>query len=931
PRQGAVLLSGDAGIGKTRVLRELAARAVEDGQRVLVGHCLDLGESAFPFQPFVEVLGRLTEDERAEVAHRFHALAPLLPGGPRSDPGSGSGELFADLVAALDWLAGDGPVLLILEDVHWADASTRHLVRYVLNQRFAGPVHVVVSYRSDDLHRRHPLRTAVAEWARLPGVQRLDLGPLDDDEVRDLVRSRSSDAPGASGLAAIVRRAEGNAFIVEELIDAGADDGNPLPETLADLLLVRLDRLDDLGRQVVRAASCAGGPVTDELLAEVVGLDPSELDVALRSALDHKILTRASDDSYTFRHALLAEVVYDDLLPGERRRIHLAYLAALTKDGFVARASEIANHALEAGDLPAAFVAKIEAGEQAVRVHGYDEAADCYERALEIIDAAPEGTDVIGLVIRASEALTAAGHMQRATALVRDNLRHLPADATAQDRGRLLVELGTAAFAAAMTLDAEAASLEALELTAEEPTELRALAEALYANIASDARRDDEAFAWAAQARSLGQRLGLPHVVADATAVQARLQSRSGDDPDEAKRRFAELIESTRAGGNVVGELRAHILLAFFLYDRGELDKAEESFLEAMKRAADAGRSWAPYGFDGRVFASVTAYLRGRWDRVTELGKVGKLSPPPLAAATLEAVGVMVSAGRGDASALETIERLKPLWSQDIVLAIYAGTAAIDLAPNVSAAIAWHDALLESLTEDWDSPLAPARIRMGGLILGRLAAAAPTATAAEREEFDGIATRVMEGVERTIGVRGQFGPEGQAWLARANAEALRFRWLTGNGDIDLGTLTGPWREAVEGFAALGNVYEEARSTARLAAVLQASGDSGEAQRLLVDAVDTASRLGAKPLIDEIDAIGATGVSRRDHAFDELTPREVEVLGQLIAGHTNGEIAKLLFISPKTVSVHVSNILAKLGASTRTEAAAIARRQGLLEA
>ena len=928
--QGSVLLSGDAGIGKTRILRELAVRALADGQRVLIGHCLDLGESAFPFQPFVEILARLPEEERFEVGHRFHALAPLLPGGSRSEPGSGSGDLFAGIVAALEWLASDRPVLVLLEDVHWADASTRHLIRYLLNQQFTASVHVVVSYRSDDLHRRHPLRTAVAEWARLPGVQRLDLGPLGDEDVRDLVRSRGANDLDAGGVAAIVRRAEGNAFIVEELIDAGADDDNPLPETLADLLLVRLDRLDDVARQVVRAASCAGTRVTDELLAEVVGVSPSELDAALRSALDHKILTRVSDDAYAFRHALLAEVVYDDLLPGERRRLHIAYLAALTREGADARASEIANHAFEAGDLPVAFAAKIEAGDQAVRVHGYDEAADYYERALEIVSAAPEGTDVIGLVIRASEALTAAGHMQRATALVKDNLRHLPADAGSDDRGRLLVELGSAAFAAGQVTEAEAASREALELTAEEPTALRAMAEALYANIASDARRDDEAFAWAAQARSLGERLGLPHVVADVTAVQTRLRSRSGDDPEEAKHRFAELIESTRAEGNVVGELRAHILLAFFLYDLGELDPAEVEFLEAMRRAADAGRSWAPYGFDGRVFASVTAYLRGRWDLVIELGKVGKLSPPPLAAATLESVGAMVAAGRGDESALTTIERIRPLWGQDIVLAIYAGTAAIDLAPDAAAAIAWHDDLVECLTEDWNSPLAPARVRMGGLILGRLASAAPIATAAERQRLAEVSARVFEDIERTVDGRTGFGPEGQAWLARARAEAMRFRWLAGDGDVDLADLVDAWRTTVGLFTTLEHVFEVARSTVRLAAVVQASGDSAEAQRLLTTAVESASELGAKPLIAEIDAIGVTGVTRRDHAYDELTPREVEVLGQLAAGRTNGEIAKLLFISPKTVSVHVSNILAKLGASTRGEAAAIARRQGLLE-
>lgn len=924
---GAVLLSGDAGIGKTRILRELAERAITEGQRVLVGHCLDLGESAFPFQPFVEILARLPEDERAEVGQRFHALAPLLPGGSRSEPGSGSGELFADIVAALEWLAIDGPVLLILEDVHWAEASTRHLIRFILNQQFTAPVHVVVSYRSDDLHRRHPLRTAVAEWARLPRVQRLDLGPLGDDAVRDLVRSRGGDVLGATGVAAIVRRAEGNAFIVEELIDAGADDGTMLPETLADLLLVRLDRLDDLARQVVRAAACAGSQVTDELLAEVVGIGPAELDEALRSALDHKILTRVSDDSYAFRHALLAEVVYDDLLPGERRRIHLAYLAALTRDGVVARAADIANHAFEAGDLPAAFVAKIEAGDQAVRVHGYDEAADYYERALEIVRAAPDGTDVVGLVVRASEALTAAGHLQRAMSLVKDNLQHLGPEASAEDRGRLLVEYGTAAGNASAVAEFEIAAREALALIPEEPTVLRAMAENLYANVAFEMRRDEEAAVWAGQARALGERLGLSHVVADAAAIQERLHTRTGDDHEGVKRRLKALIVTAQADGNVVGELRAIHHLAFLHHELGELDRAEEAFLAAMDRAAGAGRSWAPYGFDGRLFASVIAYLRGRWDLVIELSKVGKLSPPPLAAATLDAVGLLVSAGRGETSALATAARIRPMWSQDFVLAVHAGTASIDLAPDATAAVAVYDELVRSLADEWDSETAPVRVRMSGLLLGRLASAAPLLTAAEREAMGAVVDRVVADAERIVDKRGPFGPEGRAWFDRVRAEAGRFRWLTGG--TELGPLIQSWRDTYGGFAELGQVFEEARSTTRLAAILQASGDTAEAQRLLTGAIDAASRLGAKPLLAEIEAIGAKGVAHRDHDVDELTPREVEVLTHVAAGRTNGEIAKLLFISPKTVSVHVSNVLAKLGASTRGEAAAIAQRRGLI--
>ncbi|MCW2788413.1 MAG: LuxR family transcriptional regulator, partial [Aeromicrobium sp.] len=253
-----VLIGGDAGIGKTRLLRELGARARAAGHRVLAGHCLDLGDSAPPYQPFSEAFGSLDDAERDELALRFPALGPLLPW-PSPAPGEGveRAELFASVVAGLDSLAADRPLLLVIEDAHWADASTRHLIRYVLAQGFHGPVHVVVSYRADDLHRRHPLRQALAEWVRLPGVRRIELEPLGDTDVVALVRAHGADALDGESLLAVVRRAAGNAFFAEELLDAGlADVGGALPETLADLLLLRIERLDDDARTLVRAAAC---------------------------------------------------------------------------------------------------------------------------------------------------------------------------------------------------------------------------------------------------------------------------------------------------------------------------------------------------------------------------------------------------------------------------------------------------------------------------------------------------------------------------------------------------------------------------------------------------------------------------------------------------------------------------------------------------
>lgn len=927
----AVLLAGDAGIGKTRLVRELVDRANSAGHRVIVGHCLDLGDSHLPFQPFVEAVGVLDDLERAELAMKFPALAPLLPSSGMSETSEvDRAELFSAVVSGLDQLAADRPVLLVVEDVHWADGSTRHLLRYVLAHTFNQPVHIVVSYRADDLHRRHPLRQAVAEWVRLAGVRRIELSPLPDADVRKLIKARGTGDLDADGVRAVVKRASGNAFFAEELLDAGlANLQAALPETLADLLLVRLDRLDDDARLVVRAASCSGGRVTDQVLAAVVGLPPAQLDDALRAAIDHKVLTQVAGDSYGFRHALLAEAVHDDLLPSERRRINLAYISALTADGATGPAAEIAMHAAAAGDLTRAFTANVEAAEDAVRVAGHDESAHHYENALEMVDAAPEGTDLVGLVVAAADAVLTAGHLYRSLALLRDHHDQLRSDAPTEDRVRILLAIGNTAFYAGLDPEAQATSEEALELVGGQRTVLRAEAEALGARIASDLRNDEEAMERGEFAAALAEEFRAAHVIADVTTTLTRLVARTGGaNLDKARQRYNDLVAASRADGNIAGELRGLHNLAFVLYNAGELDDAEQTFRAAMTRAEKTGRPWAPYGFDGRVFAAIICYVRGRWDEALELWDVGP-DAPTLAAAILAGGAMQVAAGRGEVAAIADEQRLREVWDKDVATTVHSAASLIDLhgeAGDLAAARKVHDDVVETLDRVWDGRLFPARLRLTGLIVGQFASAAPRLAKSEHAALVRRATELEKDVADTVAAYPSFGPEGLAWQARVAAELARLRWLTGIDappEIDLLNL---WRQAVEGFRALGQPFEQARSAVRLAAVLRAGGQDEEARSVRTSARDIATRLGAKPLLAEIDGSGGRA-SRPD---DELTPREREVLTHVSAGRSNGEIAALLFISTKTVSVHVSNILAKLNASGRTEAAAIARRRGVLD-
>jgi predicted ATPase len=373
----AMLVAGDAGVGKTRLLMALRDEALAADWQVVAGHCLDLADSSLPYLPFSEVLGRLMSDApdvAARVLEQHPTLARLQPGRRIRSSETASGDqaldrgnvydAFGDLLSAV---ASQAPLLLVVEDTHWADESTRDMLSFLFSRPVPG-VALVVSYRADDLHRRHPLRRQVAEWTRLRGVDRLQLEPLADDDVRRLVRALHPSTMSEAEYVSIVDRAEGNPFFIEELV--GASWSGQVPGDLADVLLVHLDRLDETTRRVVRLVSVAGRQVSHGLLSTVSDLDATELEAALRNAVEAHVLVASRGGTYAFRHALLGEAVYDDLLPGERVRLHADFVSALGEGRAVGTAAELAQHARRADDRPVAVHASIEAGEEALAVGG---------------------------------------------------------------------------------------------------------------------------------------------------------------------------------------------------------------------------------------------------------------------------------------------------------------------------------------------------------------------------------------------------------------------------------------------------------------------------------------------------------------------------------------------------------------------------------
>ncbi len=402
----ALLIGGEAGVGKTRLVEEFAAAVRDRGGIVALGGCVEIGADGLPFAPFSTALRQLrralpdqltaaADGQEEELARLLPELAVAAAREARRDE-QGMARLFELTARLLERVAAEHTVVLVLEDLHWADASTRHLLAYLFRTLRTGRLVVLATYRSDDIHRRHPLRPLLAELDRLRTVQRVELDRFSRAEVQRQIAGILDREPEPDRVDDIFERSDGNAFFVEELAVA-ADEGCPtgLTDSLRDLLLVRVENLPESAQRVVRIVAEGGSTVEDRLLAAVAGLGEDDLIEALRAAVNASILTPAPDrDGYRFRHSLVREAVSDDLLPGERSRLNRRFAEALEADPTLVPADErptrLASYWYHAHDAAKALPAVLDASVAARRRHAYAEQLRLLERAMELWDAVPD-------------------------------------------------------------------------------------------------------------------------------------------------------------------------------------------------------------------------------------------------------------------------------------------------------------------------------------------------------------------------------------------------------------------------------------------------------------------------------------------------------------------------------------------------------------
>jgi DNA-binding CsgD family transcriptional regulator/tetratricopeptide (TPR) repeat protein len=946
-----VLVGGDAGIGKTRLLGEFVAGARD--ALVLSGGCLDLGEAALPYAPVVEALRALSRQLgpqrlRTLVTGPRRELVRLLPGieverAVPSGEAAGQARLFEAVLSTLEALGKERPVVLAVEDLHWADRSTLALLEFLARNLGRGRVLLVATYRTEELHRRPRLQAVLGELSRLPWVERLELVPFDRDELVEQLTAILGRLPDAEVIEEIAFRSEGNAFYAEELLAARGRSDGQLPATLRDILASRLAELPETAQEVLRIAAAASRSVDHRLLEEVADLPAADLRDGLREAVAHQALVMTPDGrGYRFRHALVQEAVHDALLPGERRRWHAAFAAALERDPSLAAGgpegvdAELAHHWSAAHDLERAFRASLAAAETAMGQYAYTEACHHDELALQLWDrvgaAARDGSlPRYEVLRRAARAAALAGDPGRALAHHREAIAVAGEEVPPEVRAGLLGELSHTLYEAGQGEEALAASEASLAAMPVAPSRERAYALAWRGALLMLVSRFEDAIAPSREAVEVARAVG-------ARAEESRALNSLGTaiaDCGDLAEGVALLRDSLRLAkevGDAVLVLNAFINLGAAADFGGRYDESVAIATEGLRWAEDTGVTGATVDFL-RVNLVGQLCFRGRWDEADQ--QLEKVRQPPRDG--VDAVHLSNAAGRlraGQGRFEDAHEHLRR--GHEAMAGVVDPQYHVPLA-QVEALLALWEHRPEDARRAADRVIEVDRLTWWADLILPLAAWAE-ADLAQRSRATGDRD-AREEAERRVDhlldtVHDLAGRErlGVAWSERLRSsivqiEAERTR---AHGDDD----PEAWRRAMACCDEHGPADTAVYLCWRLAEALLQHDDRDEAAAVLRQAHRRAAELGARPLREELEALARRarirlpGVDTLGDGGLGLTPRERDVLVLLAQGLTNRAIGEKLYIAESTASVHVSHILTKLAVSNRGEAAALAHRLGL---
>jgi DNA-binding CsgD family transcriptional regulator/tetratricopeptide (TPR) repeat protein len=950
---GVVLLAGEAGVGKSRLVAELGARLTEPSL-VLVGQCFDLADRALPFGPIVQVLRTLhrnldTTTLDAIVGPGRDELAALLPeSGEPPREGIVSAALFEQLLGMFERLSEHVPTLLVLEDLHWADRSTRELFAYLARSLRCASMVMIGTYRSDDLHRRHPLRILLAELDRSGTIERIDLHPFDLDEVRELIASIRGTEPSVALVDRTFARSDGNVFFAEELLTVDDDSGGAIPPTLREIVLARVDRLSDGTQEMLRCAAVIGRSADHRLLEVIAGLPHEELLAAAREAVaEHILVPDAEGLEYHFRHALVREAVTDDLLPGDRVALHTRVAEALAEHpdwmygGPTQLYAALASHWDAARDAPRALTAALQAARSAEGIYAYGDALEHAEHALALWPQVPDAPALTGmghvdLMRYAASQAEMSGETARALHYIKAALTETDADADPVAAGLLHERYGRYLWSLSQSWSEILEHCRrAVELVPDEPSVARAKVLATLGQQLMLAG-DNEAIAVCEEAIRVAQEIG--DRVNEGHARNSLGSTLTGiGRMDEGLAELARSRELALATGSWADVARAATNEGSALQTLSREEEALAIWLEGADLARAHGLDRA-CGVFLRLNASETLRRLGRWaDADVQLGEVRAANPQGMDEWRLAEEECLLAIGRGqfdiarDRAAL--LERLiSAEGTASNILALEHAYIALAASSGDE-----HGALQQAedaLRLQVQGTRLCSDVRLDVIVDGLAAGASAVLHSSDAGIRDADLRRVRE-----VGQALDDAVASDRW---GGALPGTLDALHAQVDAELARATGTdtgssWTEVAQGWENYRLRPRRAYALFRAAEAFVRDDDRVSATASARAAFETAVDIGWITLRDAIASLArraridlgtaAETIATPADRFG-LTARELDVLALVAEGRTNRQIADTLFISAKTASVHVSNILSKLGVANRGEAAATAHRLGL---
>ena len=977
------MLGGEAGVGKSRLLARFVADAKEQHQaHVLRGACIELGNGLIPYAPLVESL-RLLVRERGEEQIRaavsdsiWDDLAHLVSdftgttvtADPEAAGPSGSGQLrvFGALLRMLEHLGRTAPVVLVFEDMHWADQSTLDLVSFLARRLSSERALLVCSHRSE-LIPGHALRVLLAEPEFKRHVNQVAVPAFDERDLREFIGALTPDTvpPPDRDLARRCHRLSGgNAYFAEQLVLSGAlSDPNAarVPESINELMLARIATLSTPARRIMQVAAAAARRLNDRLLEAVCGLQDDVLDTALRECRTQGMLVLdPADESYAVQHALLSEAVYQQMGIGERRRLHTRMAEAMTANVALGLAQgwgavELAHHWFHTDHRAEALATAVLAGEATMRMRAFHEAESQYGRALDILWAqvpdpeASAGRSLGDLLAAAAEASRWAGHVAQAVARVRKAIEATAVERDPRRLGELYERLGSYHWENAAVTEGRAAYTEAVRLLETAAPEGAAHAQALVGLAMAEIRAGfyEAALERSERAVELAETTG--DAIAKGRALNAMgLALTMLGRGAEGTPRLRQAVELAEQADHLEGLLGAYGNLAVVLEHVGDLDGSVAAARTGLERAQALGVTELRLAIVLANNAGALLMLLGRWDEAGEVLRRAMADRPRLElSAYLRLTVAEFDVARGEFAAAEAL--MSEVGDRGITDPRFVAA----LRTCQAELFCWRDEQSRAVEEvrrglvavaDTENVLVRVRLYSVGLRAAADWAARARHEGAQTSDAEELGAELFAAAERQAATQPEVR-ELQILLLVCQAE---YRRATREDTVSL------WDDVAKAWKELGRPYPVAYARWRQAAAAQAAGDEEAMTAAVTEAMDTAKLLGAEPLKAALEKLAAglspepepeappepqpeelvpapVAVPRRAAIPYGLTPREWEIYRLLVVdAATNRGIARTLTLQESTVATHVHRVYHKLGVQNRSAAMRKAYAEGLFE-